>query len=46
MEKLLNKFGYFKKKKPAKQYKEIRYKQPGTTEENSQHLIELTVQGN
>lgn len=46
MEKLLNKLGYFKKKKPAKQYKEIRYKQPGTPEENSHCLIELTAQGN
>lgn len=46
MEKILNKFGYYKRKKPERQYKKIQYKPPGTPEENSQRLIELTVQGN
>lgn len=46
MERILNKFGYYKRKKPERQYKKIQYKAPGTPEENSQRLIELTVQGN
>ena len=46
MEKILNKFGYYKRKKPDRQYKAIQYKTPGTPEENSQRLIELAVQGN
>jgi len=46
VEKIFNWFGYYKRKKPARQYKKIRYKDPGTPEENGQRLIELTVQGN
>lgn len=45
MEKILNKFGYYKKK-PERQYKKIKYKSPGNPKENSQRLIELSVQGN
>lgn len=46
LEKILNKFGYYKRKKPERKYKKIQYKTPGTPEENSKRLIELTVQGN
>ncbi|WP_410684898.1 hypothetical protein [Citrobacter europaeus] len=46
MERILNKFGYFKRKKPVRQYKKIEYRTPDSPEENSQRLIELTAQGN
>ncbi len=46
LERILNKFGYFKRKKPVRQYKNIEYRTPGAPEENSQRLIELTAQGN
>lgn len=46
MERILNKFGYFKRKKPERQFKKIKYRPPGALEENSLRLIELTVQGN
>ena len=45
MDWLLNKLGYFKKK-PSRHYKEIRYRTPGTPEENSKRLLHLTAQGN
>lgn len=46
MERILNKFGYYKRRKPKRQYKKIEYKTPGAPDENSQRLIELTVEGN
>ncbi|MBW5843029.1 hypothetical protein H0I54_14550 [Yersinia kristensenii] len=46
MERILNKFGYFKRKKAVRQYKKIEFRTPGAPEENSQRLIELTVQSN
>ena len=46
LERILNKFGYFKRKKPVRQYRKIEYWTPDAPEENSQRLIELTVQGN
>lgn len=46
LERILNKFGYFKRKKPVRQYNKIEYRTPCDPKENSQRLIELTVQGN
>lgn len=46
LERILNKFGYFKRKKPVRQYNKIEYRIPCDPKENSQRLIELTVQGN
>lgn len=46
LERILNKFGYFKRKKPQREYKAIQYKAPGTPEENRQRLLEFTAQGN
>lgn len=46
MEKILNKFGYFKRNKNKRQYKDLRYKEPDTPEVNSERLIELMVEGN
>ena len=46
VEKILNKFGYFKRNKNKRQYKDLRYKEPDTPEVNSERLIELMVEGN
>lgn len=46
MESILNKFGYFKRKKTKKEYKEIQYREPESPEENGKKLKELMVEGN
>lgn len=44
IEKLLNKFGYYKKQQ-SNPYHEIRYAEPGTPEENTERLLRLVADG-
>lgn len=46
MESILNKFGYFKRKKTKHDYKEIQYRYPDSPAENSENLKKLMVEGN